>query len=397
MPTRPADGDWEPWDGYADPRDDDTLPWVEHPTDDDLKTWARLAPPPGRLAAEPAEVEVADNGQNLLLPEEFQPPAEEMDPGGARKRVAPGVGGISLTDYSRSPSARGWGTACQVPLAAVQLTNLRVMTHAAHAELVGLIMRSNEHQGYLYRAKDTGCYNCRNIGGTSQKSWHSWAVAVDSNWQSNPMRKPLTTDRPRWELDRWNRFGYAWGGDYTGGTPPDTMHTEALFHTNQIGALLDLARRELLPILGGMPAPTPRPPSSADSAEQIRKDQANLLDTGFDCRGTWGVWDPNSQAAAKRFQFAARLTVDGDMGPATRGALAKVPSWRTAPDRAGDGGHSALAWQRKLKEHGWRIETDGVWAAHSAAILGQFQADKGLPRDGLRGPQCWTTLHTTVN
>jgi hypothetical protein len=389
--------EWVPPEDWVDPRDNPDLPWIEHPTDDDLaehEAW--LAGIEQSRTDEPETVEVADHGQNEHLPFELQPHAQEFVEG-ARGRVAPGVGGIDLTNYSRNPQQRGFGAPCKVQLAAIQLTNVRLMVHVALAELQAKIMRANEAQGYLYRAGDTGSYNCRNVGGTSVYSWHAWSVATDSNWKTNPQRRPVTTDRPRWELDRWNRFGYAWGGDYTGSSVPDAMHTEAMFATVQIPALLALAAAELDPIIGGMPSPTPAPAPLPIPTDQARTDEYNLRDTGFDPGPVDGTWDASSTAACKRFQFAARISVDGVCGPDTRGKLKLVPSWHGAPDRAGDGGYSALRWQQALKSHGWRIETDNVWGPHATSILRQFQAEKGITADGVRGPQSWTTLFCTVN
>jgi hypothetical protein len=392
--------EWQPWEGFTDPRDDPGLDWIQHPSEEELAALEAMCPPADRLAEEQATVEVRDAGQNEHLPLELQIEAQHLFEaeggfGGAFGRVAPGVGGIDLTDYSRNPQQRGFGLPCKQAMAAIQLSEVRILVHVAVAELQGLIMRANEAQGYRYRARDTGSYNCRVIAGTTAHSWHSWAVATDSNWTTNPQRRPVTTDRPRWELDRWNRFGYAWGGDYTGSSVPDAMHTEEMFTTSQIPALLKLAHAELGPIIGGMhpaPAPVPVPPGPSD---QARKDQADLRDTGFDPGLIDGRWGDKSRAACRRFQFAARIAVDGVCNSATRAALRKVPSWHGAPDRPGDGGYSALRWQQKLAEHGWHIATDGVWGAHAVSILRQFQADKGISPTGERGPQPWTTLWCT--
>jgi peptidoglycan hydrolase-like protein with peptidoglycan-binding domain len=153
-------------------------------------------------------------------------------------------------------------------------------------------------------------------------------------------------------------------------------------------------------VVGGAPTPPPTPapqpapaPQPSGDTAQIKNDQFDLTDTGFDTGGIDGVWGPKSVQACKAFQFAAHLAVDGICGDNTRAALHKVPSWRGGQD----GGHPALLWQQKLKAHGWHIELDGVWGAHSASILRQFQQDKGLAVDGVRGPSSWTCLYCTVN
>ena len=42
------------------------------------------------------------------------------------------------------------------------------------------------HHGYEIRTQDTDSYNCRHITGGTGKSLHSYGIAVDVNWQTNP-------------------------------------------------------------------------------------------------------------------------------------------------------------------------------------------------------------------
>lgn len=334
------------------------------------------APPAERLAAEPYAVTAARHLR-------------------AGSSYPCAVAGINLDSWT-SPSSRGWGQSCHVPLATITLDGgARVTVHAALAELAGLIMRANEAQGYAYRAADTGGYNCRAIAGTTDPSWHAWGLAIDCDWTTNPSAPcPVRTDRPGWEIQRWNRYGWGWGGDYDCSNPPDSMHVEFHGTPAQAAAALTLARAEL----GALPRPpAPKPPAPPAPSSQAKTDQWNLRDTGFDPGAIDGIWGPSSRAACERFQTAARIAVDGICGDNTRAALRMVPSWHTAPDRAGDGGYAARLWQQKLHDHGWRIELDGIWGAHSASILRQFQADKGLRADGIRGPQSWTCLYCTTN
>lgn len=314
-----------------------------------------------------------------------------------RRAVQPcAVPGVSLTDYRLGPSGKGWGAPCTGSRTTVTLSNgVRLTVRSEIAELVTLIMNANIAQGYAYRQVDTGAYNCRYISGTTIWSNHAWGLAIDENWQSNPMRRPLTTDKPEWLRARWNRYGFAWGGDYVYPSTPDAMHFEFMGTPDQARLATDLARAELgggAPVVNPVPAPAPGIPYS----DQAKIDQTNLNDTGFPCGTPDGYWGPASVTACKAFQQAAGLYVDGICGPATRAALAKVPSWRGNP--FGDGGYSALRWQQKLAEHGWHIETDGVWGSHSASIMQQYQHDKGLPhQDGIRNAESWTSLYCTVN
>ena len=56
--------------------------------------------------------------------------------------------------------------------------------------------------GYEVRGKDTDSYNCRAITGGTEKSLHSYGIALDINWQTNPYidhkgsRKPKFSTKP---------------------------------------------------------------------------------------------------------------------------------------------------------------------------------------------------------
>lgn len=58
------------------------------------------------------------------------------------------------------------------------------------------------HHGYIIRTSDTDSYNCRNIKGSSTKSLHSFGIALDINWHTNPyvdhagQRKVRFSDKP---------------------------------------------------------------------------------------------------------------------------------------------------------------------------------------------------------
>lgn len=42
------------------------------------------------------------------------------------------------------------------------------------------------HHGYVIRTLDTDSYNCRRITGGSGRSLHSYGIALDVNWTTNP-------------------------------------------------------------------------------------------------------------------------------------------------------------------------------------------------------------------
>lgn len=222
--------------------------------------------------------------------------------------AAPAIAGLSLADYSRDPQARGWGPPCTAPRLTVRLAEAAVTIDARAAELTGLIMLANEKQGYRYRKADTGAYNCRHIGNNPDlpMSNHAWALAVDANWLTNPMTRPLRTDRPRWELDRWNRFGFAWGGDYTGDTDPDTMHTEQMGTPDQVAQLTVIARRELQPIIDGTPAVT-LPEEDDPDMYLLRNPKGTVVTIPY------GEYVPGADSAAMQAKLGKPVTVSEDL------------------------------------------------------------------------------------
>lgn len=255
-----------------------------------------------------------------------------------------------------------------------------------------------------YGTPDDWGFAVRPIRGGVELSNHASGTAIDLN----ATRHPLGTDPTRnysplqiaaiHQIIGWTGGVVRWGGDYIG--RKDGMHFEIndgmdMVQCERALATINAKVAEVLnrPTPQPLPTPAPQPQPGPAPSEQVKKDQFDLTDTGFPTGGIDGVWGPKSVAACKAFQFAAHIAVDGICGPNTRTALHKVPSWHGGED----GGHSALEWQRKLKEHGWHIETDGIWGPHSKSILRQFQQDKGLSVDGIRGPQSWTCLFCTVN
>lgn len=73
-----------------------------------------------------------------------------------------------------------------------------------------------------------GCYNPRSISSGGSRSFHSWGIAIDINWDANPMGVP---NRPTGDhalpaatgaLAR--KYGMEWGGDWD--SPKDWMHVE---------------------------------------------------------------------------------------------------------------------------------------------------------------------------
>ena len=259
-----------------------------------------------------------------------------------------------------------------------------------HNEVEGLVWPGN--WGYAERV----------VRGGTDLSNHASGTAIDLNAPRHPLAKVGTFNAAQRNAIR-NILNFCegvvrWGGDYTG--RKDEMHFEINAGTGAVNRIANKIRAA-----GGLPAttaPAPSAPSTGGGTityrdiplggvselytkgEQCRKDQFDLSDSGFKVTVD-GYFGPGSVAVTKKFQHAVGLTEDGAFGPNTRDRIHKIPSWN-------NGNHTAREWQQKLKDRGWHITVDNAWGAKSASILKQFQAEKRIAVDGLRGPESWAAL-----
>lgn len=166
--------------------------------------------------------------------------------GGPRRRT------LDLHDYSHTAAQRGWGAgwpSCtgatgHLKTITTARSKVRVTVHEGVAELALMLLDETERRGYLCKSGQTGGYNCRNIAGTSTPSNHSWSLAIDINWQDNPYTTNTAANHiPSWMPPLWNRYGFAWGGNYTGAH--DFMHFEFMGTPAEATALTVQARQEL--------------------------------------------------------------------------------------------------------------------------------------------------------
>lgn len=247
------------------------------------------------------------------------------------------VPGISLTNYSVNAQGKGWGAPCQQARTTITLDNgVRITVASRIAELTKRILNECLRDGYVIRQADTGAYNCRYISGTKIWSNHAWALAIDINWQLNPMRRPLTTNIPTWMVQKFNRYGFAWGGHYSG--TPDAMHFEFMgtpAQADEAWRIFVKEREGTAP--GPAPAPSPLPVFAPGSRVLYLKDPhmegTDVLKlqqvfnkwyygpNGLPWLGEDGDFGPATDGRVREFQRRAGLTVDGEMGPASWKAL----------------------------------------------------------------------------
>ncbi|MBI5398732.1 DUF2272 domain-containing protein, partial [Candidatus Woesearchaeota archaeon] len=87
-------------------------------------------------------------------------------------------------------------------------------------------------EGKAYEVRMIGAFKWRPIKGKENEperlSMHSFATAIDINWDANPLRDDgiLQTDIPKCFVDAFKKFGFSWGGNW--GSRKDAMHFE--FH-----------------------------------------------------------------------------------------------------------------------------------------------------------------------
>jgi len=197
--------------------------------------------------------------------------------------------------------------------------------------------------GYDISAPDCGSFAVRKITGGSGYSLHSYGIAEDWNWQTNPYRARSTvaggrtiTDMPTGMVSdvksiRAKRTGEAvfrWGGEYN--TVMDSMHWEIVVSPDDLRDGVDwttVAGAE-----GRSPTPSSDPPSIITDARDnplcqptlrrgskgptVRRLQQELVDAGQQT-SVDGIFGKDTERVVRAYQASRCLTVDGVVGRAT--------------------------------------------------------------------------------
>lgn len=248
---------------------------------------------------------------------------------------------INLRDWSTTAAQRGWGPGWPSCSGVVQTFGTAVVTadtsgtrmsvNKRIARLVDLLIDETERRGYLLKSGQCGGYNCRAISGTRTASNHSWALAVDLNWNDNPYTSTGKHTIPQWVYDLWARYGFANGSMYSG-PKKDWMHLEFMGGPADADAMTALA---LIELTGKRPAPAPKPapaPAPAPGGRPVLRRGASgpAVTAVQKVLAAWypslrlavdGEFGPGTENAVKQLQRNSRLTVDGVVGPATYRAL----------------------------------------------------------------------------
>jgi D-alanyl-D-alanine carboxypeptidase-like protein/LysM domain-containing protein len=159
---------------------------------------------------------------------------------------------FSISDHSVSPKGKGWKNGWpedrsrDMVRVRADRSGTRINVHRRIAALVDMLLDETERRGYRLDPKRCGGYVNRPIKNTKKASNHSWGLAIDLNWDKNPERFDgvLRTNLPPWVVPLWNRYGFGWGGNYSG-RHKDPMHFEFMGSPDDADDMLSKARRDL--------------------------------------------------------------------------------------------------------------------------------------------------------
>lgn len=188
---------------------------------------------------------------------------------------------------SQASIKAAWEPRCTPPWVRFRLYGGAVVTvDALLVEAMTAMNTIAEAYNYPCSGPDNGAYNCRKVKGTKSWSKHAYAIAVDRRWNTNPYRRPLTTDRPA-AMNRAmvsvrtnnGRQVWIWGGYWN---TPDAMHDEAGCTPQDLATGINWAtvarKTGSTPPPYRPPAPTPQTPpideQDDDMPVLIRSDPA---------------------------------------------------------------------------------------------------------------------------
>lgn len=239
---------------------------------------------------------------------------------------------IDLSDFARTAADRGWGSGWPKCVAGSDLATVvadrsgtRIAVRKGLAVLVDTLIDWTERAdggNYLLKKGQCGGFNCRPIKGTNVASNHSWAVAVDLNWNDNPLTSSGQHTIPTHVAEVWKKYGFGWGGNYTG-PKKDWMHFEFMGTPADAAERTQAALRELSPGTTQSDAAGAGPlrRGSTGPAVAALQERLNRGHPDFSHLVVDSDFGPSTEAAVREFQRRVSLTVDGVAGPRTLAAL----------------------------------------------------------------------------
>lgn len=197
---------------------------------------------------------------------------------------------------------------------------VRITTHKAAKAAFEALGRVMHAHGYKVKRGDTGAYNLRVIVGTNRLSNHSWGLALDVNWSTNPYGARLVTDMPKPMVDdilaiktRNGKPVFRWGGNYRG--KKDAMHYEVMVTPADLGT--GIVEPDVTKVPWGVPRGAPTVEIEEDMILQGTTGpyvkQVQRLINGVNYRTFQKKIYPDQVPA---------LLLDGQWGPKSQDALA---------------------------------------------------------------------------
>jgi Putative peptidoglycan binding domain/D-alanyl-D-alanine carboxypeptidase len=225
------------------------------------------------------------------------------------------------------------------------------------------VLQAND---YLIRTPDTDSYNCREIKGGGGRSLHSYGIALDVNWDTNPYKTTpdhrsvvfsnKATQRDRAEDVRLGRADtdmtpgmindvlairtgngkrvFEWGGNWT--SIKDTMHFEIDVTPEDLATGIDQSSVKKpsagtgFPHPGGggvvIPPDDGAPLSFGSRGARVSELQRALTARGLAVGQIDGIFGSNTRLALVSFQASQNLPQTAVADPATLRALGLAPA-----------------------------------------------------------------------
>ncbi len=211
--------------------------------------------------------------------------------------------------------------------------------------------------GYQIRVDDTDSYNCRAIKGGSGRSLHSYGIALDVNWETNPFKETPNnravrfSDKPtQQERAQDVKLGVA-----------DTDMTPDMI--NDVLAIKTKNKKTVFEWGGNW--------KDRKDAMHFEMDVTpSELQAGID-------WDTVKQSRAGR-----AVEHQGDLG-----GIAPPPVTIGAPSQPltiGSRGDAVERLQRALEQRNFSVgEIDGIYGPMTEQAVRAFQSAQGLPQTGI--------------
>lgn len=124
------------------------------------------------------------------------------------------------------------GTAASHPeiaskLVTVDFNGRKVKVHQLAAGCLKAVANEIKTNNIAYKIKEMGCYRYdgNGAGQIGTRSYHTYGVACDINWSTNPFSSgPTAHDMPQAYVDAFHHHGWSWGGNWN--SVKDYMHFE---------------------------------------------------------------------------------------------------------------------------------------------------------------------------